>query len=129
MPGRVSRYLTALVYYRTSASYMALAEGLQTVSHDGLTGLLQAARSGQTLSELALRTRFVCGRGALILADTVLPKPFATAVGGLARERREAPFFLDILAQRDIRWSIEGQFPHSSLFTWLPPMLSRPIRR
>jgi hypothetical protein len=75
MPRRVWLYLTALPYYRTSASCMALTEGLQTVSHDGLTGLLQAAWSGQTLLDLAWRTRFVCERGDLILADTVLPKP------------------------------------------------------
>jgi hypothetical protein len=127
MPKRVWLYLTAMLYYRTSASCMALAEGLQTVSHDGLTRLLQAVWSGQALLELALRMRFVCERGDLILANTVLPKPFATAIEDLAWEWREAPMFLDILAQRDIRWSIEGQFPHSSLFTWLPRMLSRPI--
>jgi hypothetical protein len=66
----------------------------------------------------------------LVLCSTlsaVLPKAFALAIGGLARERREAPIFLDSFVQSDIRWSIEGQFPHPSLFTWLPPMLSRPI--
>jgi hypothetical protein len=98
------------------------------VSHDGLTGLYQAAWSGQTLLELALCTRFICDRGDLIIADTVLPKAFAPAIGGLARERREVPIFLDILAQSDIRWSIEGQFPHSSRFARLSPVLSRPIR-
>jgi hypothetical protein len=75
MPKGIWLYLTALLYYRTSASCMALTEGLQTVSHDGLTGLLQAAWSGQTVPELTLRTRFVCERDDLILADTVLPKP------------------------------------------------------
>jgi hypothetical protein len=63
---------------------MALAEGLHTVSHDSLTRLLQAAWSGQTLLELAWRTLFVCERGSLIVDDTVLPKPFATAIAGLA---------------------------------------------
>jgi hypothetical protein len=84
MPKRVWLSLTALLYYRTSASCMALAEGLQTVSHDSLTRLVQAAWSGQTLLELAWRTLFVCERGDLIVDDTVLPKPFATAIEGLA---------------------------------------------
>jgi hypothetical protein len=53
------RYLTALLYGRTSASCVALAEALQTVSHDRLTRLLQAEWSGHTLLELAVRTRFV----------------------------------------------------------------------
>jgi hypothetical protein len=39
-------YLTALLYYRTAASCVALAEALQTVSHDRLTKMLQAAWSG-----------------------------------------------------------------------------------
>ena len=63
---------------------MALAEALQTVSHDRLTRMLQAHWSGQTLLELAVRTLFVWERGYLILDDTVIPKPFATAIEGLA---------------------------------------------
>ena len=47
MPTLVWHYLTALLYYRTSVSCVALAEALQTVSHDGLTRLLQAAWSGK----------------------------------------------------------------------------------
>jgi Transposase DDE domain len=54
------------------------------VSHDHLTRLLQATWSGQTLLELAVRTRFVWERGDLIIDDTVLPQPFATAIAGLA---------------------------------------------
>jgi putative transposase len=63
---------------------VALAEALQTVSHDRLTRLLQAEWSGQTLLALAVRTLFVWERGYLILDDTVIPKPFATAIAGLA---------------------------------------------
>ena len=59
MPTLVWRYLTALLYYRTSGSCMVLAEALETVSHDRLTRLLQADWSGQTLLELACRTLFV----------------------------------------------------------------------
>lgn len=84
MPKRVWLYLTALLYYRTSVSCVALAEALETVSHDGLTRVLQADWSGQTLLELAWRTLFACERGSLIIDDTVLPKPFATAIEGLA---------------------------------------------
>jgi putative transposase len=84
MPTRVWHYLTALLYDRTSVSGVALAEALQTVSHDGLTRLLHANWSGHTLLELAVRTLFVWERGYLIIDDTVLPKPFATAMEGLA---------------------------------------------
>jgi hypothetical protein len=84
MPTLIWLYLTALLYYRTSASCVALAEALEMVSHDRLTRLLQANWSGQTLLDLACRTLFVWERGYLILDDTVIPKPFATAIEGLA---------------------------------------------
>jgi len=84
MPQLLWLYLTALLYYRTSVSCVAFAEALQTVSHDRLTRLLQANWSGHTLLELACRTLFVWERGYLIIDDTVLPKPFATAIQGLA---------------------------------------------
>jgi putative transposase len=84
MPELLWLYLTALLYYRTSVSCVALAEALETVSHDRLTRLLQADWSGQTLLELAIRTLFAWERGYLIIDDTVLAKPFATAIEGLA---------------------------------------------
>jgi DDE family transposase len=84
MPELLWLYLTALLYYRTSATCTALVEALQTVSHDRLTRLLQANWSGQTLLELAFRTLFVWERGYLIIDDTVIPKPFATAMENLA---------------------------------------------
>jgi putative transposase len=84
MPEVIWLYLTALLYYRTSASCVALAEALETVSHDRLTRMLQADWSGQTLLERACRMLFVWERGSLILDDTVIPKPFATAMEGLA---------------------------------------------
>jgi DDE superfamily endonuclease len=84
MPELVWLYLTALLYDRTSASCVALAEALQTVSHDRLTRLLQADWSGQRLLESAFRMLFVWERGYLILDATVIPKPFATAMEGLA---------------------------------------------
>jgi DDE family transposase len=84
MPTLVWLYLTALLYYRTSSSCVALAEVLETVSHDRLTRMLQGDWSGQRLLEYAVRTLFTWERGALILDDTVIPKPFATAIEGLA---------------------------------------------
>jgi putative transposase len=84
MPELIWRYLTALLYDRTSATCVALAEALKTVSHDRLTRLLRADWSGQILLERAVHTLFVCERGYLILDDTVIPKPFATAIEGLA---------------------------------------------
>jgi putative transposase len=84
MPELVWLYLTALVYYRTSGSWVAVAEVLETVSHDRLTRRLQGDWSGQTLLDLAVRTLFTWKRGYLILDDTVIPKPFATALEGLA---------------------------------------------
>jgi hypothetical protein len=84
MPTLVWLYRTALLYYRTSSSCVTLAEALETVSHDGLTRMLQADWSGQILRESACRTLFVWERGYLILDDTVIPKPFATAMQSLA---------------------------------------------
>ena len=84
MPEMVWLYLTALLYYRTSASCVALAEALETVSHDRLTRLLQSEWSGQRLLELACRTLFVWERGYLLIDNTVIPKPFAAAIEGLS---------------------------------------------
>jgi len=84
MPALLWHYLTALLYYRTSGSCVALAEALESVSHDRLTRLLQGDWSGQTRLELTFRTLFVWQRGYLILDDTVIPKPFATAMESLA---------------------------------------------
>ena len=63
---------------------MALAEALEIVSHDRLTRMLQAHWSGQILREGAFRTLFVSEREYLIIDDTVIAKPFATATEGLA---------------------------------------------
>jgi DDE superfamily endonuclease len=84
MPKLVWLYLTAWLYDRTSATCVALAEAVQTVSHDRLTSMLQSDWSGHTLLEVVCRTRFVWDRGFLIIDDTVLPKPLATAIENLA---------------------------------------------
>jgi hypothetical protein len=84
MPTLVWLYLTALLYDRTAATCVAMSEALHTVSHDRLTRRLQADWSGQTLLARACRMLFVWERGSLIRDDTVLPKPFATAMERLA---------------------------------------------
>ena len=112
MPTLVWLYLTALLYYRTSGSCVALAEALGTVSHDRLTRMLQGDWSGHTLLDVACRTLFVWERGFLILDDTVIPKPFATAMAGLAwvfssQERRPVyGFSLVLLVWTDGRLRI-----------------------
>jgi hypothetical protein len=65
MPTLVWLYLTALLDSRTSSRCVALAEALETVSHDRLTRLLQADWSGQRLLESALRTLFSWEGGAI----------------------------------------------------------------
>jgi hypothetical protein len=62
MPALLWLYLTALLYYRTTATCVAMSEALQTMSHDRLTRMLQAGWSGQTLLESACRMRFVWER-------------------------------------------------------------------
>jgi hypothetical protein len=84
MPTLVWRYLTALLYYRTSSSCVALADALRTAAHDRLTRRWQAEWSGPIRLELAGRTVCVRARGDLIRDDTVIPKPFATAMARLA---------------------------------------------
>jgi DDE superfamily endonuclease len=84
MPELIWLYRTAVLYVQTSVTGVALAEALDTVSHDRLTRMLQAQWSGHTRLERACRTLFVWERGYLSLDDTVIPKPFATAIEGLA---------------------------------------------
>jgi hypothetical protein len=73
-----------LLYSRTAANWVALAEALDTVSHDRLPRVLQSAWSGQSLLELACRTLFVCERGYLSIDETVIAQPFAVAIESLA---------------------------------------------
>jgi Transposase DDE domain len=84
MPELLWLYLTALLYDRTSGRCIALAEAWETVAHDRLTRLLQGNWSGHTRLEFTFRTLFVWERGSLMLDDTVIPKPFATAMESLA---------------------------------------------
>jgi hypothetical protein len=102
MPTLVWLYLTALLYDQSSATGVALAEALETGSHDRLTRLLRADWSGHTHLEHAFRTLFVWEQGSLMLDDPVVPKPFATAMEGLAwvfsrQERRPVYGFALVL--------------------------------
>jgi len=76
--------LTALRDDRTSATCVAVAEVLHTVSHDRLTRMLQADWAGQRLLESAVRTLCVWDRGYLSIDDTVVPTPVATVMAGVA---------------------------------------------
>jgi hypothetical protein len=84
VPALVWLYLIAVLYDRTSANGVALAEALATVSHDRLTRRLQGDWSGQSLLDLAVRTLLTWERGDLLIDETVIPTPFATAIAGLA---------------------------------------------
>ncbi len=81
MPKDLWFYLIAILSYTISGSWAAMAEALETVSHDRLTRLLQGNWSGQTLLECIL---FVIGGGYLIIDDFVIEKPFAKAIEGAA---------------------------------------------
>jgi hypothetical protein len=84
MPELLWLSLTALLYDRTSGSCIALAEGLETGSHDRLTRRLQGDGSGPTLLAVAWRTLLVWQQGYLISDDPVMPTPCAVAIEGLA---------------------------------------------
>jgi hypothetical protein len=84
MPELIWLSLTAVLYFRTSGRCVALAEALETVSHDRLTRMLQGDWSGPTLLEGACRSLFTWTGGVLIIDDTVIPKPFAATIEGLA---------------------------------------------
>jgi hypothetical protein len=84
MPTLIRLSLTAWRYDRTSASGVALADALATVSHARWTRLPPCDWSGHTRPELACRTPLVWERGDLIIDDTGIPTPDATTIEGLA---------------------------------------------
>ena len=84
MPELIGLSRTAILYFRTSGSCVALAEALETVSHDRLTRMRQGAWSGHTRLEGACRTRLTWPGGFLLSDETVIPQPLATTIDGLA---------------------------------------------
>jgi hypothetical protein len=77
MPAPIWTYLTALLYYAEVTTCVAIAQALETASHDRLTRMLKGQWSGQTLLELALRALFPVVGGHLIIDDTIVVKPYA----------------------------------------------------
>ena len=93
MPKLVWLYLTALLYYRTSATGVAFAEALQTVSHDRFEDvaerLVRAHTPGRRLSH-ALRL----GAWVWIIDDAVFPNPLrprSKALRGYTQARNTNP--------------------------------------
>jgi len=77
MPEPIWAYLAALLYFTEVSTCMAIAQALESASHDRLTRMLKGQWSGQTLLELALRALFPVVGGALIIDDTIVAKPYA----------------------------------------------------
>jgi hypothetical protein len=77
MPEPIWAYLTALLYFTEVSTCRAIAQALETASHDRLTRMLKGQWSGQTLLELALRALFPVVGGYLIIDDTIVAKPYA----------------------------------------------------
>jgi hypothetical protein len=74
----------ALLYFTNITTCSAMADALDSASHDRLTRLLQGTWSGHTLLNLALRALFTIVGGYLILDDTVVEKPYARFLGEAA---------------------------------------------
>jgi putative transposase len=77
MPEPIWTYLTALLYCTEVSTCLAIAQALETASHDRLTRMLKGRWSGQTLLDGALRTLFTVMGGELIIDDTIVEKPYA----------------------------------------------------
>src|SRR5262245_21118857 len=77
MPEPVWIYLVALLYFTNITTCSAMADALDSVSHDQLTRMLQGAWSGHILLNLALRALFTVAGGYLLVDDTVVEKPYA----------------------------------------------------
>src|SRR5262249_33141482 len=84
MPEPLWLYLMALLYFTNITTCSAMADALDSASHDRLTRMLQGTWSGHTLLNLALRTLFTVAGGYLILDDTVVEKPYARLLGEAA---------------------------------------------
>ena len=76
--------LMALLYFSNVTTCSAIADACDSVSHDRLTRMLQGTWSGHTRLDLALRLLFTVAGGYLIVADTVVAKPYARLLGEAA---------------------------------------------
>jgi putative transposase len=84
MPEPLWLYLRALLYFTNITTCSAMADALDSVSHDQLTRMLQGAWSGHILLNLALRALFTVVGGYLLVEDTVVEKPYARLLGEAA---------------------------------------------
>jgi putative transposase len=84
MPVPIWPYLTALLYFAEVSTCFAIAQALETPSHDRLTRMLKGQWSGQILLELALRALFTVVGGDLIVDDTIVEKPHAALLAEAA---------------------------------------------
>jgi putative transposase len=84
MPEPLWLYLRALLYFTNITTCAAMADALDSVSHDQLTRMLQGPWSGHILLNLALRALFTVAGGSLLVDDTVIEKPYARLLGEAA---------------------------------------------
>jgi hypothetical protein len=81
MPEPLWVYLRALLYFTNITTCSAIADALDSASHDRWTRMLQGPWSGHTLLNLAWRTLCTVAGGSLVLDDTVVDKPYARLLG------------------------------------------------
>ena len=74
----------AVLYCTNITTCSAMADALDSVSHDRVTRMLHGSWSGQTLLDLALRTLGAVTGGYVILDATGLDTPYARGLGEAA---------------------------------------------
>ena len=84
MPEPLWIYLMALLYFTNLTTCAAIADALDSASHDQLTRMLHGTWSGHILLNLALRALFSVAGGYLLVDDTVVEKPYARILGEAA---------------------------------------------
>jgi putative transposase len=101
MPEPLWLYLRALLYFTNITTCSAMADALDSVSHDQLTRMLQGAWSGHILLNLALRALFTVAGGYLLVDDTVVEKPYARWLGeaawGWSSKQRKVVFGISLV--------------------------------
>ena len=75
MPEPLWLYLRALLYFTHITTCAAMADALDSASHDQFTRLRQGTWSGHILLNLALRALCTVAGGYLLVEDTVVEKP------------------------------------------------------